>query len=100
MSNEKGLLTPNFGKMSYGTLRRYQSFFNIKDEPFLRNKQNLAELVKNHFMNYTVETERVLDSFMKIEKDQNSEKNNVLRKSTRFQEKNMSRFLDNFNHIK
>ena len=34
---------------------------------------------------------------MRIEKDQTNEKNNSLRKSIRFQEKSIAKFLDNFN---
>ena len=42
----------------------------------------------------------VIETFVLIEKDLNNEKNNSLRKSIRFQEKNMAKFLDNFNNMK
>jgi hypothetical protein len=88
--------TPKFESLSYGTLRRYQAFFNIKDESKTQDREKIANLLKNHFNNLEVDTDRVLESFMKIEKDQNCEKNNALRISTRNQEKNMRKFLDNF----
>lgn len=91
---------PKFEKLSYGTLRRYQAFFNIKDEKKSLNKTDIVKLVKNHFVNFELDSDRVLESFMKIEKDQNTDKNNALRKSTRFQEKNMTKFLDNFTNLK
>ena len=37
---------------------------------------------------------------MRIEKDQTNEKNNSIRKSLRFQEKNIAKFLDSFNSSK
>jgi len=91
---------PNFEKLSFGTLRRYQEFFNLQDEKKSKEKNEIIELVKNHFINFEIDYDRVLESFMKIEKDQNTEKNNALRKSTRFQEKNMTKFLDSFTNIK
>ncbi len=93
-------LVPKFEKLSYGTLRRYQAFFDIKDEKKSLEKNDVVKLVKNHFANFEIDADRVLESFMKIEKDQTSDKNNALRKSTRFQEKNMTKFLDNFTNIK
>jgi hypothetical protein len=100
-NNDKAInQIPKFDKLSYGTLRRYQAFFNIKDEKKSLNKNDIVKLVKNHFVNLELDSDRVLESFMKIEKDQNSDKNNALRKSTRFQEKNMTKFLDNFTNLK
>lgn len=102
MSNNESVdnQIPAFEKLSYGTLRRYQAFFNIKDEKKSLDKNDIVELVKSHFTNFEIDSDRVLESFMKIEKDQNTDKNNALRKSTRFQEKNMTKFLDNFTNLK
>lgn len=92
--------TPKFENLSYGTLRRYQAFFNISDEEVKKDKTALINAVKNHFVNMDINTENVIETFISIEKDLNNEKNNSLRKSIRFQEKSMARFLDNFNNIK
>jgi hypothetical protein len=43
-----------------------------------------------------VDNEKVIENFMRIEKDQTNEKNNSIRKSLRFQEKNIAKFLDSF----
>lgn len=90
---------PKFENLSYGTLRRYQSFYNIKNElgGNGKSKEELLILIKNHFINMEVDHEKVIDNFLKIEKDQTNDKNNSLRKSIRFQEKNMAKFLDNSN---
>lgn len=100
LNGDKGNYIPKFEKLSYGTLRRYQAFFNIKDEKKSTDKNDVVKLIKNHFSNLDTDSDRVLESFMKIEKDQSNDKNNAMRKSTRFQEKNMSKFLDSFTNIK
>ena len=101
MSNsEKSNSIPKFEKLSYGTLRRYQTYFNIKDDKNSKDKNEIAKLVKKHFINMEIDYDRVLDTFVKIEKDQNSDKNNAIRKSIRFQEKNIGKFLDNLNNVK
>jgi hypothetical protein len=95
--------TPKFENLSVGTLRRYQAFFNLRDSEGLdkdKDKDELLNLVKNHFNKFEIENDKVVENFMKIEKDQNNEKNNSLRKSIRFQEKNMAKFLDSFNTYK
>ena len=93
---------PSFESLSYGTLRRYQTFYDIRDEKgnYGKEKRKLVEIVKGHFENMDVENDKIIENFMKIEKDQNNEKNNSLRKSIRFLEKNMAKFLDNFNSSK
>jgi hypothetical protein len=95
-NNNSKIAISKFDDLSYGTLRRYQAFFDIKDETKTQDKKLIADLLKGHFNKLEIDTDRVLESFMKIEKDQNSDKNNSLRKSSRFQEKNMNKFLDNF----
>ncbi len=95
-NNNSNIAISKFDDLSYGTLRRYQAFFDIKDESKTQDKKLISDLLKNHFNNLEIDTDRVLESFMKIEKDQNFDKNNSLRKSSRFQEKNMNKFLDNF----
>ena len=42
----------------------------------------------------TIDEEKVIQTFMSIEKDQTNEKNNNIRKSIRQQEKNIVKFLD------
>jgi hypothetical protein len=94
--------SPNFVTLSYGTLRRYQTYFDLKDEKgsLGKEKAELAHIVKKHFDNLEVDNEKIIENFIRIEKDQNNEKNNSLRKSIRFLEKNMAKFLDNFNTSK
>lgn len=91
--------TPSFGNLSFGTLRRYQTFFNLKNKDGTnpKDKNELLSLIQDHFLNYEIDSDKVVENFMRIEKDQNNEKNNTLRKSIRFQEKNMAKFLDGFN---
>jgi len=93
---------PNFESLSYGTLRRYQTHFELRDDEggFGKEKAELVYIVKKHFENLEVDNEKIIENFLKIEKDQNNEKNNNLRKSIRFLEKNMAKFLDNFNTSK
>ncbi len=98
-NQDSNVLSPQFENLSYGTLRRYQSFFNLKNEngEVGKSKTEILNLIKSHFNSFEIDSEKVIENFMKIEKDQNNEKNNSLRKSIRFQEKNMAKFLDNFN---
>ena len=90
---------PQFEILSEGTLRRYQAFFNLRTENggIAKPKEELLNLVKDHFNKLEVDNEKVIENFMRIEKDQTNEKNNSLRKSIRFQEKSIAKFLDNFN---
>ena len=90
---------PQFEILSEGTLRRYQAFFNLRTENggIAKPKEELLNLVKDHFNKLEVDNEKVIENFMRIEKDQTNEKNNSLRKSIRFQEKSIQKFLDNFN---
>ncbi len=93
-------LIPNFEILSEGTLRRYQAYFNLRTENggIAKPKEELINLIKEHFNNkLEVDNEKVIENFMRIEKDQTNEKNNSLRKSIRFQEKSIAKFLDNFN---
>ena len=118
-------LIPNFEILSEGTLRRYQAYFNLRtenggiakpkeelinlikehfnnklevDNGIAKPKEELINLIKEHFNNkLEVDNEKVIENFMRIEKDQTNEKNNSLRKSIRFQEKSIAKFLDNFN---
>ncbi len=93
---------PNIESLSYGTLRRYQTHFELRDEKggLGKEKVDLVQMVKKHFENLEVDNEKIIENFLKIEKDHNNEKNNSLRKSIRFLEKNMAKFLDNFNTSK
>ena len=96
--NDFNSSTPKFENMAYGTLRRYQAFFNIRNEKGeVGDKNEVLHMIKNHFNTMEIDCDKVVENFMKVEKDQNNEKNNSLRKSIRFQEKNMAKFLDNFN---
>ena len=90
---------PQFEILSEGTLRRYQAFFNLRTENggIAKPKEELLNLVKDHFNKLEVDNEKVIENFMRIEKDQTNEKNNSIRKSIRFQEKSIAKFLDNFN---
>jgi hypothetical protein len=100
MQIDESYNTLKFESLSYGTLRRYQSFFNITNDEIKKDKEALINSIKNHFNNMEINTENVIETFVSIEKDQNNEKNNSLRKSIRFQEKSMAKFLDSFNTLK
>ena len=101
MNDDKNSLSnfPKFENLSYGTLRRYQAFFNFRDNKgdICKDKDQMLNIIKYHFCKMELENEKVIENFLRIEKDQNNEINNSLRKSIRFQEKNMAKFLDNFN---
>ena len=56
----------------------------------------MAKIVSNHFVNLEVDPDTVLENFIKIEKDQQPDKNNISRKSVRCQEKNMTKIIDHF----
>lgn len=47
-----------------------------------------------HFNKLVIDEDNVIETFMKIEKDQTNEKNNTIRKSIRLQEKSIAKFLD------
>ena len=92
-------LFPNFENLSEGTLRRYQAYFNLRTENggIAKKKDELINLVKEHFNKFEVDNDIVIENFIRIEKDQTNEKNNSIRKSLRIQEKGIAKFLDNFN---
>ena len=94
--DEENNITPHFEILSEGTLRRYQGFFNLrtKDGGIAKDKNDLITLIKEHFNKFEVDNEKVIGNFMRIEKDQTNEKNNSIRKSLRFQEKNIAKFLE------
>ena len=52
--------------------------------------------MKEHFNKLKIDKEKVIETFMSIEKDQTNEKNNNIRKSIRQQEKSIIKFLDSF----
>ena len=90
---------PDFENLSEGTLRRYQAYFNLRTENggIAKTKNELINLVKDHFNKFEVDNDIVIENFIRIEKDQTNEKNNSIRKSLRIQEKGIAKFLDNFN---
>jgi hypothetical protein len=102
MNNDDKSNLSRFETLSVGALRRYQTYFGLRDEDgdVVKDKTQLLDLVQKHFDNLDVNIENVIETFVSLEKDQNNEKNNSLRKSIRFQEKNMAKFLDNFNNFK
>ena len=89
---------PKFEILTDGTLRRYQAFFNIRGENnnICKKRSDLLKLIKNHFNNLEIDNDKVIEKFMRIEKEQTNEKNNSMRKSIRYQEKAIAKFLDNF----
>ena len=87
---------PPFEKLSNGALRRYQAYFNLRGEnnDLIKSREELIEVVKNHFNSMVIDEKKVIETFMAIEKDQTNEKNNTIRKSLRQLEKNVVKFLD------
>ena len=87
---------PPFEEISNGALRRYQAYFNLRGEngSLIKSRDELLKVVKNHFNSMAIDEEKVIQTFMSIEKDQTNEKNNNIRKSIRQQEKNIVKFLD------
>ena len=93
---EKENNDPHFEELSNGALRRYQEYFNIRGEnnDLIKDREELIEVVKNHFNSMVIDEKKVIETFMSIEKDQTNEKNNTIRKSLRQLEKNVIKFLD------
>ena len=87
---------PHFEELSNGALRRYQAYFNLRGEnnSLIKSREELIEVVKNHFNSMVIDEKKVIETFMSIEKDQTNEKNNTIRKSLRQLEKNVVKFLD------
>ena len=87
---------PHFEEISNGALRRYQAYFNLRGEndSLIKSREELLNIVINHFNSMEIDEEKVIQIFMSIEKDQTNEKNNNIRKSIRQQEKNIVKFLD------
>ena len=93
---EKENNVPHFEELSNGALRRYQAYFNLRGEndSLIKSREELIEVVKNHFNSMVIDEKKVIETFMSIEKDQTNEKNNTIRKSLRQLEKNVVKFLD------
>ena len=96
MEKKSDINTPHFEELSDGALRRYQAYFNLRgeNESLIKSRDKLLETVKNHFNSLEIDEEKVIQTFMSIEKDQTNEKNNNFRKSLRQQEKNIIKFLE------
>ena len=90
--------SPPFEELSNGALRRYQEYFELRGEnnSYIKSREELLNLVKEHFNKLKIDKEKVIETFMSIEKDQTNEKNNNIRKSIRQQEKSIIKFLDSF----
>jgi hypothetical protein len=60
-------------KLSFGTLRRYQYFFGLdklKNKPFIDNRDQLLELVEEHFANeLQIKPVEVIYRFISTKKD-------------------------------
>ena len=95
---EKEDIVPHFEELSNGALRRYQEYFNLRGEnnSLIKSREELIEVIKNHFNSMVIDEKKVIETFMSIEKDQTNEKNNTIRKSLRQLEKNVVKFLDTF----
>ena len=93
---EKEDNVPHFEELSNGALRRYQEYFNLRGEnnSLIKSREELIKTVKNHFNSMVIDEKKVIETFMSIEKDQTTEKNNTIRKSLRQLEKNVVKFLD------
>ena len=94
MEKENNL--PHFEDLSNGALRRYQAYFNLRGEnnSLIKSREELIEVIKNHFNSMVIDEKKVIETFMSVEKDQTNEKNNTIRKSLRQLEKNVVKFLD------
>ena len=89
---------PPFEELSNGALRRYQEYFGLRGEnnSYIKSREELLKVVKEHFNSLKVDEEKVIETFMSIERDTTNEKNNNIRKSIRQQEKSIVKFLDSF----
>ena len=93
---EKEDICPHFEELSNGALRRYQEYYKLRGEKdsLIKSREELIEVVKNHFNALKVDEKQVIETFLSIEKDHTNEKNNTIRKSLRQLEKNVVKFLD------
>ena len=93
---EKEDIVPHFEELSNGALRRYQEYFGLRGEnnSLIKSREELIEVIKNHFNSMVIDEKKVIETFMSIEKDHTNEKNNTIHKSLRQLEKNVVKFLD------
>ena len=62
-NNENDITTtPKFENLSYGTLRRYQAFYNLRNKQgeICNNKIELLNLIKNHFVNLSIDNDKLI----------------------------------------
>lgn len=96
------LITKNeFESLSYGTLVRYKCHFDLEvASDKITDRSSLQEAVVKHFNEMQVNPKEVIDQFLQLEKDMNSQAFNNTRKSMRNQEKaekyNITRVLESF----
>ncbi len=57
-SNISNLPLPQFESLPYGTLRRYQAFFNLKNESgeVGNTKDEVLQMIKSHFLNFDLDS--------------------------------------------
>ncbi|CAI2383849.1 unnamed protein product [Moneuplotes crassus] len=75
----------DFGKLTLGSLRRYQAKFKLEGD--LKDKDRLIEAVSEHFFNTKMDCNRVIRKFLQIKKDERQDDSHYLRKSVRNKEK-------------
>lgn len=81
---------------------KYKTFFNLdQDIDKVKDKADLIRLVKEHFNSFKIDKEKVIENFLKIEKDVHYDIVNNARKSVRNQEKlekvNINKVLEHIN---
>mmetsp|Transcript_29171 Transcript_29171/g.25802 ORF Transcript_29171/g.25802 Transcript_29171/m.25802 type:complete len:118 (-) Transcript_29171:41-394(-) len=90
-SPEKEVVQPkkkyplDFGRLTLGSLRRYQAKFKLHGE--LKDRDELIEAISDHFFNTKVDCNKIIRKFLQIKKDERQDDSHYLRKSARNKEK-------------
>ena len=74
----------DFSRLSWGTLRKYQYYFNVKEQSksiSARDSQAVIEAVKSHFEEMRVDPTKLVAKFLRVKKDEKNDLNYNLRKA-------------------
>jgi len=70
----------DLSKLSWGTLRKYQYYFKIEGRD-ITTKKALIPLLEKHFAELKVDQTKVINTFLKIKRDDKNDQNYNLRKT-------------------
>ncbi len=74
----------DFSKLSWGTLRKYQYYFKVKEQTkdvTTRDTHAVIEAVQSHFEEMRVDPTKLVAKFLRVKKDEKNDLNYNLRKA-------------------